>query len=393
MILIYRDFEVVQSGRTLTCNEGKIVINKYDTRTQRIHFTFDELVEGSRLYVSLNNPVLNRYFISPIVDGYYEITSLISVYPGRWEMIVIGVDDAYEITDDTIDQSKATYVSDTYKKLVVKDNFLDEESKDAIDPVQNAAIDAALDNLEKNRLVLEAMADGAVQAAAEAKASEERCNEVADMIEQLEMLEDMEAGKRLSTNDFTNTYKNKLDNIEENAQVNVIESISVNGVNRPIVNKNVDITVPTRLSELQNNADYVVDASYIHTDNNFTNEEKVRLANTVSQSELEDAIAQIQTISFYICGNGEYDVVTKVPTIQSPDENTFYLVPNGGNSGNVFDEYIYRNGWELIGGANIDTSNFMDENDVISNAEIDDIFDESDDPIVDVGQVDHMVLG
>jgi len=41
---------------------------------------------------------------------------------------------------------------------------------------------------------------------------------------------DKEDGKDLSTNDFTNEYKDKLDSVESSAKVNTIESISVNGV-------------------------------------------------------------------------------------------------------------------------------------------------------------------
>ncbi len=120
----------------------------------------------------MNNPVLNRYFISPIVDGYYEITSEISVYPGRWTMVVIVTDDSYEITDDTVDQSKAVYVSNEFNKVIVKNNFLDEESKDAIDPVQNAAIDSALESLESARNTLVTMAQNAADAANAAAISE-----------------------------------------------------------------------------------------------------------------------------------------------------------------------------------------------------------------------------
>lgn len=39
-----------------------------------------------------------------------------------------------------------------------------------------------------------------------------------------------ESGKGLSTNDFSNTLKSKLDGVEANAQVNKIEAIQVNGV-------------------------------------------------------------------------------------------------------------------------------------------------------------------
>jgi len=37
-------------------------------------------------------------------------------------------------------------------------------------------------------------------------------------------------GKDLSTNDFTDEYKDKLDSVESSAEVNTIEAISVNGV-------------------------------------------------------------------------------------------------------------------------------------------------------------------
>lgn len=52
-----------------------------------------------------------------------------------------------------------------------------------------------------------------------------------------------EENKGLSTNDFTNEYKTKLDGIEKKAQVNVIEKIKVNGTEQSITNKTVEINV------------------------------------------------------------------------------------------------------------------------------------------------------
>lgn len=48
-------------------------------------------------------------------------------------------------------------------------------------------------------------------------------------------------GKGLSTNDFTNELKSKLDGIEDNAQVNKIEKISLDGVEQEINEKEVNI--------------------------------------------------------------------------------------------------------------------------------------------------------
>lgn len=52
-------------------------------------------------------------------------------------------------------------------------------------------------------------------------------------------------GKQLSTNDYTTTEKNKLSGIEAGAQVNVIETVQVNGSPVSPSDKTVNISVPT----------------------------------------------------------------------------------------------------------------------------------------------------
>ena len=55
---------------------------------------------------------------------------------------------------------------------------------------------------------------------------------------------DKVSGKGLSANDFTNAYKDKLDGIDQGAEVNDISTISVNGVNVPAdANKNVNLQI------------------------------------------------------------------------------------------------------------------------------------------------------
>ena len=65
---------------------------------------------------------------------------------------------------------------------------------------------------------------------------------------------------------LTNTLKSNYDvaythsqtaHAPSNAQENVIESVSVNGGEVSVVDKNVDITVPTKVSELTNDAGYL----------------------------------------------------------------------------------------------------------------------------------------
>lgn len=67
-------------------------------------------------------------------------------------------------------------------------------------------------------------------------------------------------GKGLSTNDYTTTEKNKLSGIASGAQVNVIESITVNGTAATITSKTAAITTPTKTSDLTNDSGFITTA-------------------------------------------------------------------------------------------------------------------------------------
>lgn len=69
---------------------------------------------------------------------------------------------------------------------------------------------------------------------------------------------DKEEGKGLSTNDYTTPEKSKLSAIAEGAQVNVIESISVNGVPQSVSEKGVNIIVPTTVASLSDSGNYAL---------------------------------------------------------------------------------------------------------------------------------------
>ena len=56
---------------------------------------------------------------------------------------------------------------------------------------------------------------------------------------------------------FTTALKSKLDGVASGAQVNVIESIKVNGAAQAVTSKSVNITVPTKTSQLQNDSEFV----------------------------------------------------------------------------------------------------------------------------------------
>lgn len=56
---------------------------------------------------------------------------------------------------------------------------------------------------------------------------------------------------------LTVPVQNKLVNIEANAQVNKIEDVKVNGTSLTITNKAVDVTVPTKTSDLTNDSGFI----------------------------------------------------------------------------------------------------------------------------------------
>ncbi len=78
----------------------------------------------------------------------------------------------------------------------------------------------------------------------------------------------------------------KLEDIEEGAEVNIIETVKVNGTALPVVDKAVDVTVPTKLTDLTNDGNFVTDANYVHTDNNYTTEEKTKLSGIAAGAQV-----------------------------------------------------------------------------------------------------------
>lgn len=96
---------------------------------------------------------------------------------------------------------------------------------------------------------------------------------------------DKEAGKGLSTNDFTTAEKNKLAGIASGAEVNVQSDWNVSDSSSDAYIKNKP-TIPTETSQLTNDSNFVSDANYVHTDNNFNTTLKNKLNGIASGAEV-----------------------------------------------------------------------------------------------------------
>lgn len=139
---------------------------------------------------------------------------------------------------------------------------------------------------------------------------------------------DKVSGKQLSTNDFTNDYKSKVDGIASGAQVNVVETVKVNNAALTPSAKAVNITVPTKTSQLTNDSSFA------------------------TQTYVNQQIGAIDKL--------KKSIVSALPP-SNIDANTIYLVPKSSTeSGNYYDEYMYINGkWELIGNSKTDMTGFV----------------------------------
>jgi hypothetical protein len=107
-------------------------------------------------------------------------------------------------------------------------------------------------------------------------------------------------GKGLSTNDLTNELKGQYDaaythstaaHAPVNAQENVIESVKVNGSALTVTGKAVDITVPTKVSELTNDVPYLVAADIANKADKATTLAGYGITDAYTKSETDNAIA------------------------------------------------------------------------------------------------------
>lgn len=154
-------------------------------------------------------------------------------------------------------------------------------------------------------------------------------------------------GKGLSTNDYTNAEKQKLSGIASGAQANVIESVKVNGTKLTPISKAVDVTVPTKTSQLTNDSGYqsATDVESIITAKGYQTQSQV-------QSLINSAVGNITSI--------KYEKVNSLPTTGS--NGVIYLVAHSHGTQDIYDEYIWlaeTKTYEKIGNTDIDLSAYV----------------------------------
>lgn len=164
---------------------------------------------------------------------------------------------------------------------------------------------------------------------------------------------DAVSGKVLSTNDYTTAEKNKLAGIAAGAQVNAITTVKVNGTAlTPDTNKAVDVTVPTKTSQLTN-------------DSGFQNATQVKATVTGQGYQTQ---SQVQSLINSAVGNAtsiRYEKVKSLPATGAT--GVIYLVAHSHGTQDIYDEYIWiadTKTFEKIGNTDIDLSGYVKATDL-----------------------------
>lgn len=186
---------------------------------------------------------------------------------------------------------------------------------------------------------------------------------------------DKVVGKDLSSNDFTDAYKESLTQIP--LDISALQG-SLLTIQTALAGKADTSAIPTKTSELTNDSDFAVDSNYVHTDKNYTAADQTALqttipleitqlqgslltkapqATTYTKTEVDTLIGAVSSL--------DIKVVTALPTTNI-SKSTIYLVPkSSAGTNNTYDEYICLDTtttpatWEKIGDTEIDLSNYI----------------------------------
>ena len=209
-----------------------------------------------------------------------------------------------------------------------------------------------LKNLLDDLLAKKADKDGTEADIAEIESEIAEIQTLIDGLEESKV--DKVSGKGLSTEDYTTAEKTKLAGVEADADVNIIETVKVNNTPlTPDANKAVNVSVPTDVSQLNN-------------DSNYQTGDEVA-------SAISEAIAGVTQIRF--------EIVQELP--QTGVNGVIYLIQYAQTpEGNVYQEWIWLsnvNKYETLGSTNqIDLTNYVTFDDLVAvtNTEITNIFNQ-----------------
>ncbi len=188
-------------------------------------------------------------------------------------------------------------------------------------------------------------------------------------------------GKSLSTNDYTTAEKTKLGGIDENAQVNVIETVRVDGTDLEVTGKAVNISLSGKvdkvegkglstndltnelLTKLQNAGTSNFSGKYTDLTEtpNIANEALAAVASSEYATDLAAIKADYVTsasLASTIAATGhiKFEFADTLP--DTGEANIIYFIKDAdAEAGNAYAEYVFNAGvWEKVGVKKVDFS-------------------------------------
>ena len=291
-----------------------------------------EFVDNANVYTSISKITIeSQYLIIYFTNG---LTFNCGRVKGDTPVLQIGtvttLDPGKQVTADLV------YVGDNEEKKPVYQLNIGLPKGDKGDPGESAGgnVNASTDNLLEGRMYAfvpdgNGSANGHFEeikiseAPSDGKAYGQKDKNWVTVVETVD-------GKGLSTNDFTNELLAKLNSLQNYDDTTIrteisnikkeLDTLFGEGTSEAIdtfneienflagisdtqsltamlsdLQSNIVNLIPTKMSQLQNDADYVIDKYYTHTDNNFTNQEKQKLESleNFDPSEINGKINEI----------------------------------------------------------------------------------------------------
>lgn len=170
--------------------------------------------------------------------------------------------------------------------------------------------------------------------------------EVADKVDKIE-------GKGLSANDYTDTEKEKLEAVESGAQVNVLETVKVNGTALTATDKGVNID----LSDYATNEDVEGKVDKVTGKGLSTNDLTDDLVSKINAAVTLDTLTQ----AVVEAGHIKFSFVEELP--EEGETNVIYFTKlEDTEDDDAYEEFVFQDGaYEKIGATRVDLSNYWDK--------------------------------
>ena len=164
-------------------------------------------------------------------------------------------------------------------------------------------------------------------------------------------------------------YLTEHQDISGKANVADLSAVATSGSYADLSNKPTIPTVPTKVSAFTNDA-------------NYTNEKYVDDAITA-------ALADVVGIEYHVCTTAEYDAQTYIPTLAG-EAGVIYLVPKPASligsavvgtdtvsGNNIYYEFIYNGrSFEMIGDTQVSLEGYLEDSDVSTDAQVQSVITE-----------------